>query len=107
MNVLVDVNSSRLFVADLFGTLDPFGSSSFSSNSNSSAGFADFSHMSKPRDPFEGRASWLPDYQKVPETRSHPENTLFFGGGADCIAYMVPLKKSYNVHFKMLYWHKY
>uniref|UniRef100_A0A3B4V803 Epidermal growth factor receptor pathway substrate 15 like 1 n=1 Tax=Seriola dumerili TaxID=41447 RepID=A0A3B4V803_SERDU len=49
---------------DLFGTLDPFGSSSFSSNSNSSAGFADFSHMSKPRDPFEGRASWLPDYQK-------------------------------------------
>nr|XP_046246850.1 epidermal growth factor receptor substrate 15-like 1 isoform X1 [Scatophagus argus] len=49
---------------DLFGTLDPFGSSSFSSNSNSSTGFADFSHMSKPRDPFEGRASWLPDYQK-------------------------------------------
>ncbi|XP_029987287.1 epidermal growth factor receptor substrate 15-like 1 isoform X2 [Sphaeramia orbicularis] len=48
---------------DLFGTLDPFGSSSFSS-SNSSGGFADFSHMSKPRDPFEGRASWLPDYQK-------------------------------------------
>lgn len=51
--------------SDLFGTLDPFGSSSFSSSSNSSAGFADFSHMSKPRDPFEGRASWLPDYQKV------------------------------------------
>ncbi|XP_067370349.1 epidermal growth factor receptor substrate 15-like 1 isoform X5 [Channa argus] len=50
--------------SDLFGTLDPFGSSSFSSISNSSAGFADFSHMSKPRDPFEGRASWLPDYQK-------------------------------------------
>ncbi|XP_034566054.1 epidermal growth factor receptor substrate 15-like 1 isoform X6 [Notolabrus celidotus] len=49
---------------DLFGTLDPFGSSSFSSGSNSSSGFADFSHMSKPRDPFEGRASWLPDYQK-------------------------------------------
>ncbi|XP_044054380.1 epidermal growth factor receptor substrate 15-like 1 isoform X9 [Siniperca chuatsi] len=49
---------------DLFGTLDPFGSSSFSSSSNSSTGFADFSHMSKPRDPFEGRASWLPDYQK-------------------------------------------
>ncbi|XP_074523732.1 epidermal growth factor receptor substrate 15-like 1 isoform X2 [Halichoeres trimaculatus] len=49
---------------DLFGTLDPFGSSSFSSSSNSSSGFADFSHMSKPRDPFEGRASWLPDYQK-------------------------------------------
>uniref|UniRef100_A0A3Q0QSY4 Epidermal growth factor receptor pathway substrate 15 like 1 n=1 Tax=Amphilophus citrinellus TaxID=61819 RepID=A0A3Q0QSY4_AMPCI len=38
-----------------FGTLDPFGSSSFSSSSNISAGFADFSHMSKPRDPFEGR----------------------------------------------------
>ncbi|XP_077439337.1 epidermal growth factor receptor substrate 15-like 1 isoform X8 [Vanacampus margaritifer] len=51
---------------DLFGALDPFGSSSFSSNSNSSsAGFADFSHMAKPRDPFEGRASWLPDYQKA------------------------------------------
>ncbi|XP_061744933.1 epidermal growth factor receptor substrate 15-like 1 isoform X3 [Nerophis ophidion] len=49
--------------ADLFGALDPFGSDSFSS-SNSSAGFADFSHMSKPRDPLEGRASWLPDYQK-------------------------------------------
>uniref|UniRef100_A0A3B3ZH62 Uncharacterized protein n=1 Tax=Periophthalmus magnuspinnatus TaxID=409849 RepID=A0A3B3ZH62_9GOBI len=38
----------------LFGSLDPFGSSSFSST-NTSAGFADFSHMSKPRDPFEGR----------------------------------------------------
>ncbi|XP_069378709.1 epidermal growth factor receptor substrate 15-like 1 isoform X8 [Paralichthys olivaceus] len=50
--------------ADLFGALDPFGSSSFSNSSNSSAGFADFSHMSKPRDPFEGRAGWLPDYQK-------------------------------------------
>ncbi|KAM7012969.1 epidermal growth factor receptor substrate 15-like 1 isoform 2-T2 [Tautogolabrus adspersus] len=51
--------------SDLFGTLDPFGSGSFSSSStNSSAGFADFSHMSKPRDPFEGRAGWLPDYQK-------------------------------------------
>ncbi|XP_051233738.1 epidermal growth factor receptor substrate 15-like 1 isoform X2 [Dicentrarchus labrax] len=50
---------------DLFGTLDPFGSSSFSNSSNSSTGFADFSHMSKPRDPFEGRASWLPDYQKT------------------------------------------
>ncbi|XP_041861785.1 epidermal growth factor receptor substrate 15-like 1 isoform X3 [Melanotaenia boesemani] len=49
---------------DLFGTLDPFGSSSFNSSTNSSAGFADFSHMSKPRDTFEGRASWLPDYQK-------------------------------------------
>ncbi|KAM6920990.1 epidermal growth factor receptor substrate 15-like 1 [Xenentodon cancila] len=49
---------------DLFGTLDPFGSSSFGSSTNSSAGFADFSHMSKPRDPFEGRAGWLPDFQK-------------------------------------------
>ncbi|XP_056270949.1 epidermal growth factor receptor substrate 15-like 1 isoform X2 [Pseudoliparis swirei] len=47
---------------DMFGTLDPFGSSSFSSNS--SAGFADFSLMSKSRDPFEGRAGWMPDYQK-------------------------------------------
>ncbi|XP_030583209.1 epidermal growth factor receptor substrate 15-like 1 isoform X3 [Archocentrus centrarchus] len=50
--------------SEFFGTLDPFGSSSFSSSSNISAGFADFSHMSKPRDPFEGRATWLPDYQK-------------------------------------------
>ncbi|XP_032381078.1 epidermal growth factor receptor substrate 15-like 1 isoform X8 [Etheostoma spectabile] len=49
---------------DLFGTLDPFGSSSFNSSSNSSAGFADFSLMSKPRGPFEGRAGWLPDYDK-------------------------------------------
>ncbi|KAK5930308.1 hypothetical protein CgunFtcFv8_026553 [Champsocephalus gunnari] len=49
---------------NLFGTLDPFGSGSFSSSSNSSAGFADFSLMSKPREPFEGRAGWLPDYQK-------------------------------------------
>uniref|UniRef100_A0A3Q3K8P0 Epidermal growth factor receptor pathway substrate 15-like 1a n=1 Tax=Monopterus albus TaxID=43700 RepID=A0A3Q3K8P0_MONAL len=56
--------------SDLFGTLDPFGSSSFSSSSNSSTGFADFSHMSKPRDPFEGRVSWLPDYQKVPEAKT-------------------------------------
>nr|XP_057929621.1 epidermal growth factor receptor substrate 15-like 1 isoform X4 [Doryrhamphus excisus] len=50
--------------ADLFGALDPFGSGAFNS-SNSSAGFADFSHMAKPRDPFEGRASWQPDYQKA------------------------------------------
>ncbi|XP_034737587.1 epidermal growth factor receptor substrate 15-like 1 isoform X2 [Etheostoma cragini] len=49
---------------DLFGTLDPFGSSSFNSSSNSSAGFADFSLMSKPRGPFEGRAGWMPDYDK-------------------------------------------
>lgn len=56
--------------ADLFGTLDPFGSSTFSSgSSNTSAGFADFSHMVKPRDPFEGRASWLPDYQKAPKVK--------------------------------------
>lgn len=58
-------SNSKTKGADLFGSLDPFGSSSFSStNTNTSAGFADFSHMSKPRDPFEGRASWLPDYQK-------------------------------------------
>uniref|UniRef100_A0A8C4Z9N8 Epidermal growth factor receptor substrate 15-like 1 n=1 Tax=Gadus morhua TaxID=8049 RepID=A0A8C4Z9N8_GADMO len=54
---------------DLFGTLDPFGSGSFSSggggsSTSSAGGFADFSHMAKTRDPFEGRASWLPDYQK-------------------------------------------
>lgn len=54
-----------LVLPDLFGTLDPFGSDSFSSNGSSSAGFADFSHMLKPRDPFEGRATWVPDYQKV------------------------------------------
>uniref|UniRef100_A0A3P9Q5T9 Epidermal growth factor receptor pathway substrate 15 like 1 n=2 Tax=Poecilia reticulata TaxID=8081 RepID=A0A3P9Q5T9_POERE len=50
--------------SDLFSTLDPFGSSTFNSATNSCTGFADFSHMSKARDPFEGRANWLPDYQK-------------------------------------------
>uniref|UniRef100_A0A8C6M911 Epidermal growth factor receptor pathway substrate 15-like 1a n=1 Tax=Nothobranchius furzeri TaxID=105023 RepID=A0A8C6M911_NOTFU len=40
--------------------LDPFGSSSFSSV-NSSTGFADFSHMSKPKDSFEGRAVFVDD----------------------------------------------
>ena len=50
--------------------MDPFGSGSFSSggggsSTSSAGGFADFSHMAKTRDPFEGRASWLPDYQKV------------------------------------------
>ncbi|KAM8889938.1 epidermal growth factor receptor substrate 15-like 1 isoform 2-T2 [Synchiropus picturatus] len=55
-------NNSKPKGQDLFGALDPFGSNSFSS---SSAGFADFSQMSKQRDPFEGRASWLPEYQKT------------------------------------------
>ncbi|XP_027882554.1 epidermal growth factor receptor substrate 15-like 1 isoform X5 [Xiphophorus couchianus] len=50
--------------SDLFSTLDPFGSSTFNSATNSCTDFADFSHMSKARDPFEGRANWLPDYQK-------------------------------------------
>ncbi|XP_037530188.1 epidermal growth factor receptor substrate 15-like 1 [Nematolebias whitei] len=50
---------------DLFSPLDPFGSSSFSSSTNTYSGFADFSHMSKPKDSFEGRASWLPDYQQA------------------------------------------
>ncbi|KAM4739237.1 epidermal growth factor receptor substrate 15-like 1 isoform 2-T2 [Anableps anableps] len=49
---------------DLFATLDPFGSGTFCSSANSCTGFADFSQMSKPRDPFEGRANWLPDHQK-------------------------------------------
>uniref|UniRef100_A0A4W5N599 Epidermal growth factor receptor pathway substrate 15 like 1 n=1 Tax=Hucho hucho TaxID=62062 RepID=A0A4W5N599_9TELE len=45
---------------NLFGTLDPFGSnSSFGSNS----GFADFSQMSKVRDPMEGRGGF-PEYQQ-------------------------------------------
>uniref|UniRef100_A0A8C8HFT0 Epidermal growth factor receptor pathway substrate 15-like 1a n=1 Tax=Oncorhynchus tshawytscha TaxID=74940 RepID=A0A8C8HFT0_ONCTS len=43
----------------LFGTLDPFGSSTAFGSSNSSfgsnSGFADFSQMSKVRDPMEGR----------------------------------------------------
>ncbi|XP_068175016.1 epidermal growth factor receptor substrate 15-like 1 isoform X2 [Antennarius striatus] len=47
---------------DLFCSLDPFDAGPLSSSN--SFGFADFSHMSKPRDPFEGRAGWLPDYQK-------------------------------------------
>uniref|UniRef100_H2LCC7 Epidermal growth factor receptor pathway substrate 15 like 1 n=1 Tax=Oryzias latipes TaxID=8090 RepID=H2LCC7_ORYLA len=46
-------SSDLLLSSDVFQTLDPFGSGSFSTNS--STGFADFSHMSKPRDPFEGR----------------------------------------------------
>uniref|UniRef100_A0A3Q3EVR0 Epidermal growth factor receptor pathway substrate 15-like 1a n=1 Tax=Labrus bergylta TaxID=56723 RepID=A0A3Q3EVR0_9LABR len=60
---------------DLFGTLDPFGSGSFSSSStNSSAGFADFSHMSKPRDPFEGRNDTpaLPPKKSVPPRPKPP-----------------------------------
>uniref|UniRef100_A0A8C7Z6M4 Epidermal growth factor receptor pathway substrate 15-like 1a n=1 Tax=Oryzias sinensis TaxID=183150 RepID=A0A8C7Z6M4_9TELE len=44
---------------DVFQTLDPFGGGSFSTNS--STGFADFSHMSKPRDPFEGRSAFVDD----------------------------------------------
>uniref|UniRef100_A0A8C7GAE8 Epidermal growth factor receptor pathway substrate 15 like 1 n=1 Tax=Oncorhynchus kisutch TaxID=8019 RepID=A0A8C7GAE8_ONCKI len=45
----------------LFGTLDPFGSSNSSFGSNS--GFADFSQMSKVRDPMEGRGGF-PEYQQ-------------------------------------------
>ncbi|XP_034149606.1 epidermal growth factor receptor substrate 15-like 1 isoform X3 [Esox lucius] len=54
---------------DLFGTLDPFGSSTAFAGSNSSfgsncnSGFADFSQMSKVRDPLEGRAGF-PEYQQ-------------------------------------------
>uniref|UniRef100_A0A8C8HPE6 Epidermal growth factor receptor substrate 15-like 1 n=1 Tax=Oncorhynchus tshawytscha TaxID=74940 RepID=A0A8C8HPE6_ONCTS len=54
---------------DLFGTLDPFGSSTAFGGSNSSfgsisnSGFADFSQMSKIRDPMEGRGGF-PEYQQ-------------------------------------------
>ncbi|XP_041695645.1 epidermal growth factor receptor substrate 15-like 1 isoform X7 [Coregonus clupeaformis] len=52
---------------DLFGTLDPFGSSTAFGGSNSSfgsnSGFADFSQMSKVRDPMEGRGGF-PEYQQ-------------------------------------------
>ncbi|CDQ88358.1 unnamed protein product [Oncorhynchus mykiss] len=52
---------------DLFGTLDPFGSSTAFGSSNSSfgsnSGFADFSQMSKVRDPMEGRGGF-PEYQQ-------------------------------------------
>ena len=84
--------SAYLFVClsvcrlDLFGTLDPFGSSSFSSGSNSTGGFADFSQMSKTRDLFEGRAGWLPDYQKVPSHHhyhSHVSTRLASHGAAE------------------------
>uniref|UniRef100_A0A7N8XR66 Epidermal growth factor receptor pathway substrate 15 like 1 n=1 Tax=Mastacembelus armatus TaxID=205130 RepID=A0A7N8XR66_9TELE len=54
------LTSLMMSFSDLFGTLDPFGSSSFSS-CNSSAGFADFSQMSKLRDPFEGRSVFVDD----------------------------------------------
>ncbi|XP_077462541.1 epidermal growth factor receptor substrate 15-like 1 isoform X3 [Stigmatopora argus] len=57
-------SNAKVKGADLFGALDPFGSGSFGNNA-ASAGFADFSHMSKARDPFEGRAGWMPDYQKA------------------------------------------
>uniref|UniRef100_A0A3P9H3Y7 Epidermal growth factor receptor pathway substrate 15-like 1a n=1 Tax=Oryzias latipes TaxID=8090 RepID=A0A3P9H3Y7_ORYLA len=52
-------SSDLLLSSDVFQTLDPFGSGSFSTNS--STGFADFSHMSKPRDPFEGRSAFVDD----------------------------------------------
>ncbi|XP_016522714.1 epidermal growth factor receptor substrate 15-like 1 isoform X1 [Poecilia formosa] len=61
--------------SDLFSTLDPFGSSTFNSATNSCTGFADFSHMSKARDPFEGRANWLPDYQKLVTSYSDDNTT--------------------------------
>ncbi|XP_034093247.1 epidermal growth factor receptor substrate 15-like 1 isoform X3 [Gymnodraco acuticeps] len=64
LNPMMSLEEKSRDGQNLFGTLDPFGSGSFSSSSNSSAGFADFSLMSKPREPFEGRAGWLPDYQK-------------------------------------------
>uniref|UniRef100_A0A8C7RCE5 Epidermal growth factor receptor pathway substrate 15 like 1 n=1 Tax=Oncorhynchus mykiss TaxID=8022 RepID=A0A8C7RCE5_ONCMY len=54
---------------NLFGTLDPFGSSTAFGGSNSSfgsisnSGFADFSQMSKIRDPMEGRGGF-PEYQQ-------------------------------------------
>uniref|UniRef100_A0A8C5C7N6 Epidermal growth factor receptor substrate 15-like 1 n=1 Tax=Gadus morhua TaxID=8049 RepID=A0A8C5C7N6_GADMO len=53
-------------LAYLFGTLDPFGSGSFSSggggsSTSSAGGFADFSHMAKTRDPFEGRSGFVDD----------------------------------------------
>ncbi|XP_029943510.1 epidermal growth factor receptor substrate 15-like 1 isoform X2 [Salarias fasciatus] len=51
-------SQSRTRGTDLFGTLDPFGTGSFSSGST---GFADFSHMIK--EP-EGRTGWQPDFQK-------------------------------------------
>uniref|UniRef100_A0A8C7ZBG0 Epidermal growth factor receptor pathway substrate 15-like 1a n=1 Tax=Oryzias sinensis TaxID=183150 RepID=A0A8C7ZBG0_9TELE len=52
-------SSDLLLSSDVFQTLDPFGGGSFSTNS--STGFADFSHMSKPRDPFEGRSAFVDD----------------------------------------------
>uniref|UniRef100_A0A8C5D625 Epidermal growth factor receptor pathway substrate 15-like 1a n=1 Tax=Gouania willdenowi TaxID=441366 RepID=A0A8C5D625_GOUWI len=67
--------------SDLFGTLDPFGSSSFnSSNSSSSAGFADFSIMSKPRetafvdDPFNRKSDTpaLPPKKTIPPRPKPP-----------------------------------
>uniref|UniRef100_A0A8C8HN54 Epidermal growth factor receptor pathway substrate 15-like 1a n=1 Tax=Oncorhynchus tshawytscha TaxID=74940 RepID=A0A8C8HN54_ONCTS len=60
---------------DLFGTLDPFGSSTAFGGSNSSfgsisnSGFADFSQMSKIRDPMEGRGGF-PEYQQDPFSRN-------------------------------------
>ncbi|XP_056132890.1 epidermal growth factor receptor substrate 15-like 1 [Lampris incognitus] len=62
--------------SDLFGTLDPFGSSSFSSSSNSTGGFADFSHMSKGfvDDPFSRKSDTpaLPPKKSVPPRPKPP-----------------------------------
>uniref|UniRef100_A0A3B5PZM7 Epidermal growth factor receptor pathway substrate 15 like 1 n=1 Tax=Xiphophorus maculatus TaxID=8083 RepID=A0A3B5PZM7_XIPMA len=40
-------NTVTMLFSDLFSTLDPFGSSTFNSATNSCTDFADFSHMSK------------------------------------------------------------
>uniref|UniRef100_A0A674BF05 Epidermal growth factor receptor pathway substrate 15 like 1 n=1 Tax=Salmo trutta TaxID=8032 RepID=A0A674BF05_SALTR len=66
--ISISPKSTRGPGPDLFGTLDPFGSSTAFGSSNSSfgsnSGFADFSQMSKVRDPMEGRGGF-PEYQQV------------------------------------------
>uniref|UniRef100_A0A674BFI0 Epidermal growth factor receptor pathway substrate 15 like 1 n=1 Tax=Salmo trutta TaxID=8032 RepID=A0A674BFI0_SALTR len=65
--ISISPKSTRGPGPDLFGTLDPFGSSTAFGSSNSSfgsnSGFADFSQMSKVRDPMEGRGGF-PEYQQ-------------------------------------------
>ncbi|KAG9350688.1 hypothetical protein JZ751_024577 [Albula glossodonta] len=75
-------------LADLFGTLDPFGSGSFSGNS----GFADFSQMSKgfPDDPFSRKQDTpalppkksVPPRPKPPSGKSTPVNLPGLGDTA-------------------------
>lgn len=61
---------SRVSVVDPFGTLDPFGSGTFSS----AEGFADFSHMSKVRR--HARLPACPPVCALPLRAARPDGSL-------------------------------